>query len=71
MKNIDELDKALVTSMESLQSQIQFDMETFSQTHDDEYLTKDDMEEIVRQVFYTFGDFKDNIISYLKDNVKP
>lgn len=36
--------------------------------HDNDYLTKDDLEDISRQIFYCLYEFKDLIVEYLKKN---
>lgn len=70
MKDLKVLDKNLEKALDDFSKQITFDMETFSQTHDNDYLTKVDLEEITRQTFYVMLDFKTQIIDYLKDNTK-
>ena len=57
-----ELDEALTTFNE----EIVFMLDTFDQSHHDDNLTKQDMEEIGRQVFYAMSEFKGSLIKYLR-----
>ncbi|WP_298839698.1 hypothetical protein [Clostridium sp.] len=68
MKNINDLENALETSVANFRKEIDFDTETFSQSHNNDYLDKDDFDELGRQTFYALDDFKKHIIDYLKDN---
>lgn len=63
-----QLKEQLDEALENFRVATQFQLETFEQTHENEYLTKDDMEEMNRYTFYCLNDFKNNIIKYLKDN---
>lgn len=67
MKDIKSLEEALELSVNDFSKQMHTDIETFSQSHENEYLNKNDMDEISRQTFYALNDFKKHIISYLKD----
>lgn len=58
----DQLDKVL----ETFQTESQFLTDTFSQSHTDERLTKQDMEEMNRLTYYTLLDFKNIIVKYAK-----
>ena len=61
-----KLEEGLNEALERFRQEIIFQMETFDQTHDSDYLTRGDFEEINRQVFYCLFDFKNQIIEYLK-----
>lgn len=63
--SLQQLDKELDTTLQTFNEEIVFMLDTFDQSHQDEYLTKDDMEEIGRQVFYTLHEFKDALIKHL------
>ncbi len=60
----DKFDEAL----DHYRQEIMFHVETFSQCHNNEYLTKDDMEQIARQTFYCLHDMKDILLEYVKEN---
>lgn len=61
-----QLKEQLDQSLEAYRESTQFLVETFEQTHEDEYLTKDDMEEINRLTFYCLYEFKKHIVTFLK-----
>ncbi|MGS7463797.1 hypothetical protein [Bacillus paranthracis] len=63
-----QLKEQLDEALENFRVATQFQLETFEQVHENEYLTKDDMEEMNRYTFYCLNDFKNSIIKYLKDN---
>ena len=65
--DIQELDKRLQDAMFTYNREMQFCLDTFDQSHDDDRLTKDDMDEMSRQVFYTLGEFREVIVDYLKN----
>ncbi|HGO9411008.1 TPA: hypothetical protein ACLBZV_005484 [Bacillus cereus] len=60
----DQLDEAL----EHFRESTRFQLETFEQTHENEYLTKEDMEEMNRYTLYCLNDFKNSIMKYLEEN---
>ncbi|EJQ56211.1 hypothetical protein IEQ_00185 [Bacillus cereus BAG6X1-2] len=60
----EQLDEAL----ENFKESTRFQLETFEQTHENEHLTKEDMEEMNRYTFYCLNDFKNSIIKYLEEN---
>jgi transcription elongation factor GreA-like protein len=62
------MEKRLNEAVDNFRAEMQFHLETFDQSHNDEYLTKDDLEQISRQVFYCLSDFKNIITEYLKNN---
>jgi len=62
-----KLEKGLDDALENFRAQIEFDLETFEQSHKNEYLTDDDLEEMGRQVYYCLANFKNKIIKYLKE----
>ncbi|BAR86751.1 uncharacterized protein KNN_05959 [Bacillus thuringiensis serovar tolworthi] len=64
----DRLEKELNKALDDFRENTLFNLETFEQVHENEYLTKDDLEEINRQVFYCLHDFKSKIVKYLKEN---
>lgn len=59
-----QLDEALTTYNE----EVVFMLDTFDQTHDDENLTKQDMEDLGRQIYYLLSEFRNSIVKFLKDN---
>ncbi|MGD0153298.1 MAG: hypothetical protein ABSC17_06000 [Thermacetogeniaceae bacterium] len=61
-----KLEKGLDDTLENFKKEINFLVDTFPQGHSNEYLTKDDLEEIGKQVYYCLADFRDKIIEYLK-----
>ncbi|MGN4930283.1 hypothetical protein [Bacillus cereus group sp. MYBK14-1] len=64
----ENLEKQLNKALDDFRENTLFKLETFEQAHENEYLTKDDLEEINRQVFYCLHDFKKVIVEYLKGN---
>ncbi len=56
------LEQKLTEALHSFKEEVEFHLETFNQTHQDENLTKDDLEFIGRQVFYCLHSFKDAIV---------
>ncbi|PEU78332.1 hypothetical protein CN386_13450 [Bacillus cereus] len=64
----ERLEKELNKALDDFRENTLFNLETFEQVHENEYLTKDDLEEINRQAFYCLHDFKSKIIKYLKEN---
>lgn len=58
------LEKKLDESLEAFRQEMIF----LTNTHDREYLTKDDLEQIGRQVFYCLYDFKETIVRYAREN---
>lgn len=69
MKDLKDLDKALIKSLEDYKAETIFDIQTYNQSHKKgEYLDEYDLEEISRQVYYLMDDFRKSIIEYLKDN---
>lgn len=62
--NINELDKKLDDAANDLSNQIRSTYKEGSS----EYVTEDDINELTRQVFYTFNNFRESIIEYLKTN---
>lgn len=62
-----QLEKKLNEALDSFRENTQFNLETFDQSHENEYLTKADLEEISRQTFYCLNDFKNIIVKYLKE----
>lgn len=62
------LEKELNKALDDFRENTLFNLETFEQVHENEYLTKEDMEEMNRYTFYCLNDFKNSIIKYLKDN---
>lgn len=65
-KTVDELEKKLKESLNSFTEEMKFNIQSF-QNSKYTYLNEYDMEDIARQVFYTFDDFQKNIICYLKN----
>lgn len=65
--DVKELDERLRDTIFTFDKEIRFYLDTFDQSHDDKNLTKDDLEDLGRQVLYTLGEFRECIIDYLKD----
>lgn len=59
-----QLDRKLVETLDVFREEIVF----MTETYDREYLDKEDIEHIGRQVFYTLHEFKDQLIKYLKEH---
>lgn len=66
MTKAEELDVRLKDAIQIFNREIRFHLDTFEQTHENEFLTKDDFEEIGRQAFYCLSSFREEIIEYLK-----
>ncbi|MGG3524882.1 hypothetical protein ABES13_05090 [Bacillus pseudomycoides] len=66
----ERLEKELNKALDDFRENTLFNIETFEQVHENEYLTKDDLEEINRQVFYCLHDFKSKIVKYLKKETR-
>ncbi|MBD7939450.1 hypothetical protein H9655_20625 [Cytobacillus sp. Sa5YUA1] len=62
-----QLDDKLDEALENFRVATQFSVETFDQTHQDDLLNKDDLEELSRYIFYCLNDFKNIISSYAKN----
>ncbi|MED0665666.1 hypothetical protein P4T04_04960 [Bacillus badius] len=60
--NVQRLEKELDESLQVFNEEIVFLLDT----HDDDYLTKDDLEDIGRHVFYAMHEFKSILIKHLK-----
>lgn len=62
------LKEQLNEALEHFRESTRFQLETFEQVHENEYLTKDDMEEMNRYTLYCLNDFKNSILKYLEEN---
>ena len=62
-----DLDEALELATDEFKKNVNLELETFSQSHDNKYLTKDDMEEIACETFYALNKFRNELIKYLKE----
>ncbi|RUS47864.1 hypothetical protein ELR57_07825 [Cohnella sp. AR92] len=65
MKSVNELDSRLKEAVQSFNHEVRFMLDTFEQSHEDECLTKRDLEEIGRQVFYCLSEFREHIVDFL------
>lgn len=65
-----KLDRRLNDTLENFRLEVQFDVETFEQTHKDEYLTKNDLEELGRQIYYCLSDMRNALLDYLKTDLR-
>ncbi|MBB6692323.1 hypothetical protein H7B90_13005 [Cohnella xylanilytica] len=61
-----ELDTKLQEVVNRFNTEMKFNLDTFEQSHDGDQLTKRDMEEISRQVFYALNDFRRAIVEFVK-----
>ncbi|MBM7650532.1 hypothetical protein JOC78_003529 [Bacillus ectoiniformans] len=60
--NINQLEKELDESVQTFNEEVN----SLLSSHKKEHFTADDMEELGRQVYYTFNEFKGSLIKYLK-----
>ena len=63
---VEELKKNLDKNLHDFSAEIRFEVETFNQNHDSEFLTKYHMEEMSKQTFYVMGNFRDSVVKYLE-----
>jgi len=62
--SIQKLQEQLESALETYRNEIQFNRESFGAKQS---VTAADLEELGRQTFYALNDFKNYIISYLKE----
>lgn len=69
---IDELDRQLEECMRSYASMVTKEVEDLQKMNNDmrSYFLPQILDELNRNAFYMFGDFKHNIIQYLKEGEK-
>lgn len=64
------LDQRLNEALENFRLDVQFDVETFEQTHKDEYLTKKDLEELSRMIYYCLSDMRNALLDYIQNDLR-
>ena len=63
-----QLKKNLEESLQMYNEEVNYMVETFDQTHQDENLTKKDMEEMGKQTLYLVSELNKQVIKYLEAN---